>query len=226
MLPGCYQQAPHPGRGKNCFITDRDAAYVSIVRPSSGAGGSGRRSPSVTSGLPEHPLEARWGPPGGPLPPGVQAPSRERWSHSNCRSPSSVRTRGRDRGRQSVLKAMRGWVGAGRERHGAEDDRVVTAGGCAGGCWEPMRSLMEARGRGGEEVLPAGTGAKAHPGRSAAPETRGRRAPLAAPAAAGSPRQAVWGARPGWPAVGASFGRGHRCAAHTRWFRLRSTRHV
>lgn len=66
---------------------------------------------------------------------------------------------------------------------------------------------MEAQGRGGEEVLPAGTGAKAHPGRSAAPETRGRRAPLAAPAAAGSPRQAVWGARPGWPVVGASFGR-------------------
>lgn len=38
---------------------------------------------------------------------------------------------------------------------------------------EPVRSLMEAWDGGGQEVLPAGTGAKAHPGRRAAPETRG-----------------------------------------------------
>lgn len=85
---------------------------------------------------------------------------------------------------------------------------------------------MEAQGRGGEEVLPAGTGAKAHPGRSAAPEKRGRRAPLAAPAAAGSPRQAVWGAWPAGPSWARLLDERHRCAVHTHWFRLRSTRHV
>ena len=102
-----------PRAGKALFLTDRDAAHVSTVRPSSGAGGSGRRSPSVTSGLPGTPSGGQVGASGRPPSPGVQAPSRERWSRSNCRSPSSVRTRGPDRGRQSALNAMRGWGGCG-----------------------------------------------------------------------------------------------------------------
>lgn len=148
--------------------------------------GGPRRSP-LASG--EHRLEARWGLPGGRPPPGVQAPSRERWSRSTCRSPSSERTGvgGRGGGTEDAdppSKQLGG--GAGRERNRDEGDGAVTAGGRVLGTHEVTYGSPGTRWRGGAssrhwgEGTPRAIGSTRDAGPPGTPgRPRGRRQPAA-----------------------------------------------
>lgn len=191
--------------GKELFCQQTETLLLSVlsvllVKQEEVAGG-----PVGASGLRGTRLEARWGSRAGPLPQGVQAPSRERRSRSTCRPLLCERTGVRAAGgtEDSTTRPQSNWGWGGEGKKQMKTDGAVTAGG---GCWEPMRSLMEAQGlrwRGGASSRHWG---RRHTQGGQQHQRRGPPGTLAAPAAAQPAAGRSQGAA-GWPVFGRVFGR-------------------